>query len=405
MKNFIKKFYANNFVYATKEKLSRLTIIALIILDILVLSILCQGIYFQTRVLNNPSTKFPYACRNVLSDNLQIDDFNSSIYNSSNYNSKYQNIKNLEVDVRCNLIFEKVKAVKENIDIKALKKQNDEFSKKSHELNNQISYLKDNYNTLLFEKISSQNADNSIIEGNLTTQNIKEKYEALQKELEKLNKQKEDLYNKFKEDNLVKDLAIYLDSNKSSILDDIKKSEKYYSIKYELVILLFLIPLVLIFFYLMKNYLKKEKYILYIIFKNILIVSAIPTLISILRLINIFIPKIFLEKLLMFFYNLEIPFIVYYLAIVVAVLLFIFIIIRLQKKFKEHNEKLKNNKISFIESYNKNLCNLCGNKVDYNTMNYCPSCQNQLKIECKNCGEKTIKGLDFCMVCSHKIEE
>ncbi|WP_151942767.1 ABC transporter permease, partial [Aliarcobacter butzleri] len=310
MKNQIKNFFSNNFVYKGKEKLSKLTILSLIILNILVLFILDKGIDFQTRVLNNPMTKFPYDCRDIFTYNLNVDDFNNYIYNAQNYNSKYQNIKDLELDSRCSLIFEKINSIKKNIDIKSLKKKNEELSNKSYELNNQISYLKENYNTLLFEKISNQKVDKSIVEGNLTAQNIKEKYENLSLELEEITKLKDDLFNKFKEENLVNDLSSYINSNKTSVLNDIKKVEKYYSIKYEFVILLFLIPLVLIFFYLMKNYLKKDKYVLYIIYKNILIVTMIPTLISIFSLINIFIPKIFLEKLLMFFYNLEVPFIV-----------------------------------------------------------------------------------------------
>ncbi|MCT7560474.1 ABC transporter permease [Aliarcobacter butzleri] len=405
MKNQIKNFFSNNFVYKGKEKLSKLTILSLIILNILVLFILDKGIDFQTRVLNNPMTKFPYDCRDIFTYNLNVDDFNNYIYNTQNYNSKYQNIKGLELDSRCSLIFEKINSIKKNIDIKSLKKKNEELSNKSYELNNQISYLKENYNTLLFEKISNKEVDKSIVEGNLTAQNIKEKYENLSLELEEITKLKDDLFNKFKEENLVNDLSSYINSNKTSVLNDIKKVEKYYSIKYEFVILLFLIPLVLIFFYLMKNYLKKDKYVLYIIYKNILVVTMIPTLISIFSLINIFIPKIFLEKLLMFFYNLEVPFIVYYFAIAIAILLFILIIIRIQKRFKEENEKLKNNKISIYDSYNKNICNICGNKVDYIFMNYCPCCKNQLKIECKVCNKQTISVLDFCMNCGNNIKE
>ncbi|MFX4218462.1 ABC transporter permease [Aliarcobacter butzleri] len=405
MKNQIKNFFSNNFVYKGKEKLSKLTILSLIILNILVLFILDKGIDFQTRVLNNPMTEFPYDCRDIFTYNLNVDDFNNYIYNAQNYNSKYQNIKDLELDSRCSLIFEKISLIKNNIDIKSLKKKNEELSNKSYELNNQISYLKENYNTLLFEKISNQEVDKSIVEGNLTAQNIKKKYENLSLELEKIIKEKDDLSNKFKEENLVNNLSSYINSNKTSVLNDIKKVERYYSIKYEFVILLFLIPLVLIFFYLMKNYLKKDKYVLYIIYKNILVVTMIPTLISIFSLINIFIPKIFLEKLLMFFYNLEVPFIVYYFAIAIAILLFIFIIIRIQKRFKEENEKLKNNKISMYDSYNKNICNICGNKVDYIFMNYCPCCKNQLKIECKICNKQTISVLDFCMNCGNNIKE
>lgn len=403
MKNLIKSFYSNNFVYKGKEKLSKLTILVLVFLNIFVLTILYQGIDFQTRVINNPNTKFPYDCRDILNYNTTIDDFNNYIYYSYNYDSQYQNIKDLEIDERCNLIFEKIKLIKENIDIQSLKNKNDELYNKSYNISSEISYLKDNYNTLLFEKLSDQKTDKSIIKGDLTAQNVKDKYEKLSKELEELNKQKEDLKANFKEEKLVKDIVLYLENNKEFILEDIKKSEKYYSIKYELVILLFLVPLVLIFFYLMKNYLKKDRYVLYIIFKNILFVTMIPTLISFFSLINIFIPKIFMEKLLMFFYNLEIPFVVYYLAIVILVLISIFIIIRIQKRFKENSDKLKNNNITFVESYNKNLCNKCGNRIDYNVMNFCPCCQNELKVECKSCKKMSLKQFEFCFNCGDKM--
>ncbi|MDK2091236.1 hypothetical protein [Aliarcobacter butzleri] len=112
MKNQIKNFFSNNFVYKGKEKLSKLTIFSLIILNILVLFILDKGIDFQTRVLNNPMTKFPYDCRDIFTYNLNVDDFNNYIYNAQNYNSKYQNIKDLELDSRCSLIFEKINSIK-----------------------------------------------------------------------------------------------------------------------------------------------------------------------------------------------------------------------------------------------------------------------------------------------------
>lgn len=154
----------------------------------------------------------------------------------------------------------------------------------------------------------------------------------------------------------------------------------------------------------MKRYLAKEKYILYVMFKNIFIISLIPTLISIFSLIYEFLPKIFLEKLMQFFYELEIPFIVYYFVIIIFVFIFGFLIIKVQKRYKENNNKLKNNSISKVESYNKNICNSCGNSVDFKTMNFCPCCQNQLKIECKFCQHKTIKGLTYCSNCGQGLE-
>ncbi|MGD9581076.1 MAG: ABC transporter permease, partial [Vampirovibrionia bacterium] len=176
-----------------------------------------------------------------------------------------------------------------------------------------------------------------------------------------------------------------------------------YSLKLELVTLLFLLPLVFGFFYMMKRYLQKEKYILYVMFKNIFLISLIPTFISICALIYEFLPKIFINKLMKFFYELEIPFVVYYFVIIIFVFIFGILIIKVQKRYKESNNKLKNNSISKVESYNKNICNSCGNSVDFKTMNFCPCCQNQLKIECKECHHMTIKGLSYCSNCGQNI--
>lgn len=401
----MKKFFQKNFVYNGKEKLSKLSILAIIFLDIFILSVIYQGIDFQTKVINTPEAKFPYECRDVLTYDTAIEDFNNYLYGDGyNYDSKYQDIKDLEVDNRCNLIFEKISLIKKEINIDDLKKRSEELYTKEYSLIDQISYIKSNYNTVLFEKISVQKSDKSIIKGNINSENIKQKYDLLNKEIEKLSKEKENLNSEFKDNNLIKDLVLYLQTNKKEILDDISKSEKYYYVKQELIVLLFLIPLVVLFFYLMKRYLLKEKYILYIIFKNILLITLIPTLISILNLINLFIPKIFVEKLLMFFYSLEIPFIVYYIFIALFILIFIFIVSKLQKRYKEENEKLTNNSISFVEAYNKSICGKCKNRVDYENMNYCPCCQNQLKIKCKICDKEIIKNMEFCFSCGNKID-
>lgn len=407
MKEFIKKFYKNNFVYNGTEKLSKLTIFFIILLDILIYSTLNLGIDFQTRILNSPIVTFPYKCRDVI-NSTNIDDFNSYFYSKDSYNNyyyddNYQEIKDSLIDNRCFITNTKIEEVKKEHDIKQLIKTQNELLNSENKINNELYYIKENYNTVLFEKLSSQNTDKSIIKDNLTTQNVKEKYETYEKQLAKIQKEKEDFYKTFSDSKSIKDLIVYINDNKQQINDDITKSNKAYSLKIELVTLLFLFPLVFGFFYLMKRYLAKEKYILYVMFKNIFIISLIPTLVSIFCLIYEFLPKIFLEKLMQFFYELEIPFIVYYFVIIVFVFIFGFLIIKVQKRYKENNNKLKNNSISKVESYNKNICNSCGNSVDFKTMNFCPCCQNQLKIECKFCQHKTIKGLSYCSNCGENI--
>lgn len=403
MKTLIKNFYSNNFVFKSNEKLSKLSILSIIILNIFVLMTLYQGITFQTQVINTPENKYPYNCRDVLNNSSSYSDFNNYFYTSYNYDTKYQNIVDLEVDERCTQISEKIDLIKKEIDIESYKKRSDELYYKESDLSNQMYSLKSNYDTVLFEKMSNQDSKKSLVEGDVSAENIKEKYDNLNKEIEKIKQDKQKLQDEFKNLKQIQNFVSFIETNKNQILKDIANEEKFYYVKKELIVLAFLIPLLALFFYLMKKNLLKEKYILYVIFKNIMFITAIPTFISLFSLINIFIPKIFVEKLLMFFYSLEIPFVVYYLVIAIFIAIFIFIIVRLQKKFKEENEKLKNNSISKIEAFNKNLCVVCKNRVDYFKMSFCPCCKNELSTTCLKCGEKTTKGLNNCYKCGENL--
>lgn len=407
MKEFIKKFYSNNFVYNGKEKLSKLTIMFIAILNIFIFITIGLGIDFQVKVLNSPTVTYPYKCRDVLNNN-DISDFRQYFYTKEKYDDyyyeeNYQGIKDLQEDSRCVLLNEKINLVKKEHNIKELISSSNKLLNNQSKIDSELSYIKENYNTVLFEKMSSQTQDKSIIKDDLSTQNIKEKHDAYIKEFEKINEEIDQLNNNFSKSKSVEELVSFVSTNKEQINQDIESMNKAYSIKRELVTLAFLLPLVLVFFYMMKTYLTKERYILYILFKNILIVSLIPTVISMISLVYELLPKIFIEKVLRFFYEIEIPFIVYYFVITIFIFIFGYLIIKLQKKFKEENNRLKNNSITKVESYNKNICNNCGNRVDFNTMNFCPCCQNKLKVECDSCHHMTIKGLDYCSNCGKSV--
>ena len=401
MKNLFKNFYSKNFVYKGKEKLSKLTILFIFFLNVFIFITLGLGVEFQIKVLNNPQVTFSSTCRTIINSN-KVDDFNNYFYSSKNYNSKYQNIKNQEMDKRCNtLLYTKLKNVKSEHNIKTLRTDQKRINNELNKVSNELSYLRENYNTVLFEKMSSQESSKSIIKDDISSDNIKAKYNLYLKQNEKLKKEKEILSKNFKESKSVKELVLFVKDNKKQIKEDYKNLNKSYDIKRELITLLFLLPLLLISFYIMKRYLENEKYTLYIMFKNITIVIFIPTIISLLSLIYILMPKIFLEKVLKFFYQLEVPFIVYYLVIALLVVVFGYIIVKIQKRYRENSKKLENNSISKIESFNKDICNKCFNKVDYIRMSFCPNCQNELKIKCNSCQKETIKGLNYCINCGN----
>lgn len=403
IKQFIKDFYSTNFTFKGKERLSKLTIFFIIILDIFIFITLGLGIDFQIKVLNNPSVVYPHQCRNII-NSKNIDDFNKYFYTYKNNNMRYQNIKNDQMDSRCKEILDKkLKTIQEKHNIKDLRKTEKDLTKNQNNVILELDYLRANYNTVLFEKISSQDSNKSIVKDDISSENIKTKYDSYVKENEKLKKQKEDLSKSFKESKYVKDFVSFVKKNKIKINKDLKELRKSYELKKELVTLAFLIPLLFLSFYMIRRYLYKEKYILYVMFKNIFIVILIPTFLSLISLIYTLLPKVFIEKVLKFFYELEVPFVVYYIAIAIFVVVFGYIIVKLQNKFKNDMNKLKTNSITKIESYNRSICNTCGNKVDYQTMNFCPSCKSELRIDCEKCNKKTIKDLNFCVKCANEL--
>lgn len=404
MFNLFKNFYKNNFVYSAKEKLSKLTILFILILNIIVFNIILEVQKFQVNFVSSPYNKYPNYCTNFINSLTRINfDTFSSIEYYTNDISYYGEIFSDNLDFRCVQINNKINNVKNEHNLEEINLDIEELNKKIFSTRDEIKYFKNNYNTTLFEKLANQDTNKSILQKNLNSENIKIKYQETLKKEEELNNKKEEIYKKFQNSKSIIELNDYILSIKSSYLDDREKAfDTYYNL-IEIKIL-FLLPMVILFFYLMKRYLKSEKYILYIIFKNLFMVSLIPTLYTIFLMIYKFLPKVYITEIIQFFYDLEIPFVVYYLLVIVFVVIFTYFIIKIQKHFKEKNEKLKRNKITIIESFNQNSCNSCGNKVSYISMNYCPICQNRLKIKCNSCENETVLGLNFCQNCGEKLE-
>ena len=390
MKESFKNFYKNNFVFKGKEKLSKLAIVFIVLLDLFVFSTLQMGVDFQVKVLNSPYKSYSSTCKNIVTSS-KIQSLNSYYYTNEN-RYRYNSIQKDNISSNCKEIISLIDNVKKQHNIKELRKTKRLLDKELASVNTQINFYRQNYNTSLFENIQTQNKEELNSE-------VKIKYNSYLVKRKELSDKITQIDKSFASSKSVKELSSYIKENKELLKEDYKAKVKAYEVKKDLITLAFLLPLLLVAFFVMKKYMLKENYILYIIAKNILVIVSIPTLISFISLVYTLLPKVFFEKLMRFFANLEIPFIVYYFVLAVLVVVFTFIIIRVQKKYKESNSQFQNTSISKIESYNKSICNNCNNKVNYETMNFCPNCQNKLRVKCKACGSMTIESLKYCSAC------
>ncbi|UTJ07385.1 zinc ribbon domain-containing protein [Arcobacter roscoffensis] len=393
MKEVFKNFYKNNFVFKGKEKLSKLAIIFIVLLDLFVFSILQMGVDFQVKVLNSPYNSYNSTCKNIVTSS-KIESLNSYYYTNEN-RYKYNTIQKENISSKCKEVISLIDNVKKEHSIKELRKTKRLINKELASVNTQINFYRQNYNTSLFENIQTQNKEELNSE-------VKDKYNNYLAKRKELNTKINQIDKNFASSKSVKKLSSYINENKELIKEDYKAKVKAYEVKKDLITLAFLLPLLLVSFFAMKKYMLKENYILYIIAKNVLVIVSIPTVVSFISLVYTLLPKVFFEKLMRFFANLEIPFVVYYFALAVLVVVFTFIIIRVQKKYKESNSQFQNTSMSKIESYNKSICNNCNNKINYETMNFCPNCQNKIRVKCKACGDMTVDSLKYCSSCGEE---
>jgi len=417
----VKNFYKLKLSYRQDskniEKLTRWSVLFIIVLDIFVYSSIQMGIHFQTSTLNNPNTKFTYQCRNTIQTSAHVKDFNWHGYRH-NYNTYRQNnnyiykngntaasnnvireIKHKELDSRCAGIQEKIKTIINTKKLKDIRSNIKSLERQISKYHRDLRYIQKNYNTVLFEKIANQQESDSILKMDLKAKNAKIKYDKLQKKISDTQKNIQNLKKQFSSHPLVVELYKYIRANKDGIKNDYEKSNNRYFLKRVGIMVLFLLPIALFFYWKMNVQNAKRNYTKYIIYKNIFVISMAFLIISTIRIIYNFIPHVFIEKVLMFFYNIQIPFIAYYLLLALGIVVFSFIIIRIQS----FNKNKKKTTITFIESYKFNKCDKCGVKVDYMKMNYCPNCNNVLKIKCPQCGVFTIAKLDYCFNCKEKI--
>lgn len=409
IKKILNKFYSK-IKYDGNESLTKASIIFIIILDIFVFIMINQGIDFQTRITNNVNVKYDSKCRSAINikNNNQMNDPNSYFYKTNkNYLGHYRNksistedLNNItinEQDNRCEIINNNIQniIIDKNFINLQLNLINIEKEIKNIKKNN--DYIQKQYSNMLLEDIAKQDRNKSIIEGN-NSQIAKQNLDNNNFKIEKLIENKNKILNNFyKTNNFIK-MKNYIENNRKQILEDYESEKKYYKIKKSVIEIMFILPLILLFYFSMMNFKNKEKYSLYIISKNIFFITLIPFLWSTSFIIYNLIPHTFISRLISFFYNLKIPFVVYYLLIFIAIAIFTVIILKLQKRQKENKKRLVNS-IDKVRRYELSKCSNCFKPVNYIMMDYCPNCGNTLKVECKNCLSKTIKNLKFCYVC------
>jgi len=179
-----------------------------------------------------------------------------------------------------------------------------------------------------------------------------------------------------------------------SYKEEIKTYKKFFALKRTLFSFAFLVPLIILLILWNQKAFKKNYELSIIISSHFIIISFLPMLFELCRLIFEVLPHVLLKSIYDFLINSKLVTVWYYILIFLSIVIIFLIIWFLQNKIFTQKRFLTRRILA-------NKCTRCGVKVDYEKR-FCPNCSNELKSICPNCNQLRIKDYDFCQFCGKK---
>ena len=411
--------YKNSILKVENKDLTTTSKVFLFIFILIVFSIIGKGIDMQQSYITKPHQDFSYKCTSFIDKNKDIEafqnrDVSKDIY-STYYRDKYWKLEsfvyNHQRTSEREILFSFGRdALCQEMGRKYLDIANsDAFEDKlilKKGLSSKISLFKtqanqktQEYSNTLLEDIAKQDKEHSILSTGSKT--VKKELKEIRKKLSVLEK----------ELSIVEDISTlvefqifkkFLDEKSQEILALKNEANKYYRLKYTINIFVFLFPVWLMFYIAYRFLKRKAFFITSHLSLNVANVAALYMLFNFFLLIYTIIPKVFLAKLILLLsqYNLTVLFNV--AAILFFMLVFGFLIQRIQKKdFKDNNanknKTLFNSRLKLL-----NTCVVCGNTHDKED-DYCGFCSHSLKVECTECKEIICTDYNFCPNCKCEV--
>ena len=376
------------------EKLSKLSICLILVLDLFILSLLFEGIDNEQDSLIRPNQQISYTCSQVFNkkDKQTYTSFRD-VYTVKHYGSEKASDA-AHADVRCKELKDKYLVVLNDAEFKLNKKQEKSLKAQEYKVSRKLKEITAKYDTTLLETIANK-ADRS---GSLKTEydNLLIEEQNLQRQLRSIKRLTNlEVYQSF---------VAYKNLHKKDVEEKRKTLYQWYKIKIYLSGLKFALPLFLIaffFYYRSKQSQLKGKdfnNIALIIAAHLSIIFALPIVLGLLEVLYLIIPKTFIAHIVTLLVSMKALFLGFYGLMLLAILIFGFVIYQIQKF-----EKKKHRKYSVIaKSISKSKCYNCKSTVDYKNDKFCSFCNQELLEQCESCSKDKIKNLPFCRHCGHE---
>jgi len=423
---------------STWKKLSIVSVILLIWLDLFLFTNLLEWMEYQWEQVNQTHEVFPNYCLNSGGDL----EFKGIFYYIDNNFSKEKFVPNfwssLEIisplDSRCEKINELWKNIKEDEKFIELWKKSFEFSNLKTNLKYRISDLeydkniyKREYDDYLKENRSWITSDKNRL-SNIEDWNAKSKYEDIvskitekNTELNKIEIWIEKLQESVLEIESVKKLKNYLQENNEQILKDVKSNDFWYEVKIWLLQLILILPVFLVSIFFYSIAVKRDRLITRFIFSHLSVISWVFLFWLLFKFVYFLLPKKFLFNVYNYLSSLHLLAIWNYIVTFLGIALFWWLIYisqivseklkksreerkRAEEIAKEERRKIEEEAQKFkfqVKRFESNKCISCEKEL-LNWAVYCSYCGEKQFEDCKKCWEKTPVVFDYCQKCGDK---
>ena len=388
----------SNLTSLDNQPISKAALIIILLLDIFILTSIFNGLDEHTRQLSSPDDFIPYACREMVinrhwNPSNRIENLSNIILS---YSNSYYQIEEKKKDRHpvCAPYLNLLDEIKNNKVLTVVFEDRNKFVHESRDLQRDINNLKGAYDTSLLETIAKQQEGQANVDA--LKRDIRQKTDALNTVRSQIEGLEQKIEGNEKIRLLWQKLEGLQEADREKLKEDLRKMYFWHPVKRLAMQMIFLLPLVIIFYVWNSASIRKNHGIQTLVSSHLLAVASIPILFRIADTIYDVIPKTLLKKLIDLLVSLKLVALWHYLVIALSVAAALFLIYLFQKKLFSR-EKLIERRIS------KGQCQQCGKHLPVGSQ-ACPFCGFLQFKPCARCGRPAHVNAKFCRECGTNLQ-
>jgi hypothetical protein len=394
--------FKNRLTSVSKEEpLNKLSLTAIIILDIIILNILFAGLSDHTQQLTTLYEYMPSDAKSALIDQdwtpanrisklepLVLADRNNT---RTRYESPFEDQRIKLMHPAARNFFEQAKAISQNGDLHALFLSRQKTVSERDKTERAFNESKQSYDTQLLENIAHV-AEINTNATSTTAQQYAQKIDRLTGEVRTIEQQ----INAAPAVQQLWNTVCPSDAERDQIVADYKRFQFWFPLKELVWQMIFLLPIFGIFYWWGNRSVKKDNPIQTLIASHLLVIASLPIILKIIELVIELIPKHFFKNLFEFLQSLHLMALWHYFLIFAIIAFGLGLVCFIQRKLF-NKQKVMQKRLA------KGHCTACNKRLPAGARS-CPFCGKGQWKECPACHEQTPIGGSYCIHCGSTME-